>query len=109
MIEKWAAGKLSASEVQAFALDAEKQGACNLDKMAKMGNYGANPQNCYRALKNALGLPPGAPGFTWATLPTVSGDTPVPFLMPHDMFASFFAGQKRKFLDAVARRENAAL
>ena len=102
LIKKWAAGKISAGEVQDLAFDAERQGAAGLSTLSKMGNFGANPQNCYRALRTALGMPPGAPPFYWAEVPTIAGErTPHPFLLPHEFFASYFNAQKHKFIDTM--------
>ena len=42
--------------------------------MPKIWNYGASPQNCYIALKNALGMPPGVSGSFWAEVPTSAGE-----------------------------------
>ena len=110
LIKKWAAGKISAKEVQEFAFDAERQGASGLRFMSKMGNWGNNPQNCYRALKNALGQPAGSPGFTWAEIPTAAGPRTLhPFLMPHEFFGSYYRAQKHKFFDTIAGRGTAAL
>ena len=95
LINKWAAGKISAGEVQDLAFDAERQGAAGLSTLSKMGNFGANPQNCYRALRTALGMPPGAPGFYLAEVPTVAGErVPHRFLLPREFFANYFNVQK---------------
>ena len=110
LIRKWAEGKLSAKEVQEFAFDAERQGAADLQSMSKMGSYGEHPQNCYRALKNALGLPSGSPGFAWFEIPTTFGArTPHPFLLPHEFFRSYYIAEKEKFFETMAGGKDAAL
>ena len=109
VIQKWASGKMSASEVQAAAMDAMAQGARDLDKLSSMGSAGDHPQNCLRALKNLLGLPKGAPDVTWVEIPTSRGaKTLHPFLMPHDFFASYFQGQQAKWASALAGPQDAA-
>ena len=106
----WASGKMSAAEVQGMAMDALKQGAQGMGDMASLGASGTHPQNCYRALKNALGLPPGAPNFYWARIPTIHGDrTWHPFLLPHEFFASFLNAEPAKWTAAIGGRSGAAL
>ena len=96
LVRRWAAGKISAGELQKLAAEAMDQGASQMGDMAKLGNFGANPQNAYRALKTLLGLPSGAPGFQWAAIPTSRGDrTMHPFLMPHDFSANTSLGCQR--------------
>ena len=88
LIRRWATGNISALEVQKLAAESMGQQASGMGNMAKLGNFGGNPQNCQRALQHLLGLPHGAPAFKWATIPTARGaNTLHPFLMPHDVSA----------------------
>ena len=52
LLHKFAWGKLSASECQAFALAACKSGASGVDleTLAALGARGESPQNCHRDL-----------------------------------------------------------
>ena len=110
LVKKWAQGELSSAEVQKMAMASEGQGAFGMNDLAKIGNYGANPQNCFRAMKNLLGLPDGAPSFTFFEIPTIHGPTtPHPFLLPHEFFASQFAQQREAWTSAIAGPPNAAL
>ena len=106
---KWAEGNMSAIEVQDMALAAEGQGATGMRGMSSMGSSGSHPQNCFRALKNLLGMPAGAPSVTWIKIPTIHGDTDHPFLLPHEFFAAYFKGQFRKWAFTMGGPENAAL
>ena len=56
LLHKFAWGKLSASECQAFALAACKSGASgdDLEKLAELGARGESPQNCHRDLVRAF-------------------------------------------------------
>ena len=80
-----------------------------MDEMASIANFGENPQNCYRALKQLLGLPKGAPPFEWAKIPTSSGDRWHPFLMPHEFFHRYYLGQQGKWAGTITGPANAAL
>ena len=81
-----------------------------MDRMAAMGASGEHPQNCFRALKNLLGLPSGAPTFYWAEIPTVRGPrTPHPFLLPHQFFSAYFSAEKAKWLSTIRGPSKAAL
>ena len=92
-----------------MAMASEWQGAQGMSSMAAMGNHGSNPQNCFRALKALLGIPPGAPAITFAEIPTIHGPTtPHPFLMPHDFFAQQFAHRKDIWTSAISGPADAA-
>lgn len=65
MATDWAHGLLSSKQVQLYAPKAMQQGADNVERLAKMGNYGLNPQNLCRAMRTMLGLPAGAPEMDW--------------------------------------------
>ena len=54
---QWAKGKLSTVQLQQAAMNAELQGTPNIHGMAALGNFGANPQNLFRAMKNLVGWP----------------------------------------------------
>ena len=60
--ELWAKGRLSSVEVQRLALNAAKQGCEGMAKMARIGNFGANPQNLHRGLCALFSEPVGSPG-----------------------------------------------
>ena len=100
--KKWASGKLSAKEVQEFALSAMSQGAYGLENLAAIGNWGTNPQNMQRALIGVFGHPPGAPPFTLVEIPTKHGTrTPHPFLLPHLFFQHYYSEQRDKWVQAM--------
>ena len=110
LIRRWAEGKISAGEVQQYASEAIGQGAQGMQPMAAIGNFGSNPQNCHRALKNLLGLPSGAPDLHWARIPTArGGSTWHPFLMPHEFFMQYFIGQREHWGQTITGPMNAAL
>ena len=85
--QKWGTGKMSAKDVAEIFTSAASQGATNVPVLSKL----SNPQNLHRSLVAAFGHPEGAPEFFWATIPTKSGPTPHPFLLPHLWLASLFA------------------
>ena len=109
LVRRWALGKISAGDLQRQAAEAVGQGASGMDEMASIANFGENPQNCYRALKQLLGLPKGAPPFEWAKIPTSSGDRWHPFLMPHEFFHRYYLGQQGKWAGTITGPANAAL
>ena len=65
LAKDWAHGLINSKQVQRYALSAMQQGAGNVEQLAKMGNYGRNPQNLFRAMRTVLGLPAGAPEMDW--------------------------------------------
>ena len=72
-------------------MHALEQGAEGLTDFAKMGNWGNNPQNLFRAMRSVLGVPKGAPEMDWYEIPTTTNKrTPHPFLLPHRFFFSAF-------------------
>ena len=81
-----------------------------MQAMASMGDFGAHPQNCHRALLNLLGLPAGAPDLHWATIPTARGENTLhPFLLPHEFFRQYYIGQRAKWASTMTGPVNAAL
>ena len=90
LVKDWATGHLTSKQVQRYALHAMQQGADGLDNFARMGNFGENPQNVFRAMRTVLGLPKGAPEMDWYEIPTTkSNRTPHPFLLPHRFLLRF--------------------
>ena len=99
----WAKGEISSAKVQEYAWGAVQQGARAMADAAAIGNYGANPQNAFRALTVVFGTPQGAPAVQWIDIPTKHGKrTPHPFLLPHEFFSSFFSERPTQFSDAMA-------
>ena len=90
-------GKVSAKDVEEIIGGATAQGASQLPSMSAP----AHPQNFQRSLKAALGYPGGAPRFTWARIPTASGDRFHPLLCPHDWFRSLFRERPRGWESSV--------
>ena len=81
-----------------------------METLAKIGTHGKHPQNFFRDLKTAFGLPRGAPtdGFDWFELPMKSGrKVPHPFILPHKLFASHFASRQETWRTVIAGPENA--
>ena len=94
LIKDWAAGRITCEQVQRYALTAEQQGANGVGELASMGAGGKHQSNIFRAMRNFLGIPAGAPGITFFEIPTTQGTrTPHPFLLPHEFFSSFFSGR----------------
>ena len=92
LVKRWAVGKLSAKDVQNIAMDAMLPGTPGIDRFADMRARGAHDQNLFRAMRNALGNPAGAPEMDWFEVPTTAGPrTPHPFLLPHKFFSSYYA------------------
>ena len=92
LVKRWAVGKLSAKDVQNIAMDAMLQGTPGIDRFADMGARGAHDQNLFRAMRNALGNPAGAPEMDWFEVPTTAGPrTPHPFLLPQKFFSWYYA------------------
>lgn len=86
-MKDWANGDLTSKQVQKYAMHALEQGAEGLTDFAKMGNWGNNPQNLFRAMRSVLGVPKGAPEMDWYEIPTTTNKrTPHPFLLPHRFF-----------------------
>ena len=73
LVKRWAVGKLSAKDVQNIAMDAMLQGTPGIDRFAGMGARGAHDQNLFRAMRNALENPAGAPEMDWFEAPTTAG------------------------------------
>ena len=87
LIKDWAAGRITCEQVQRYALTAEQQGANGVGELASMGAGGKHQSNIFRAMRNFLGIPAGAPGITFFEIPTTQGTrTPHPFLLPHEFF-----------------------
>ena len=84
---KWGLGKISAKDVAEIFDGARQQGASNVPTLSSLDQ----PQHLHRSLVAAFGHPAGAPEFFWAEIPTKSGPTMHPFLLPHRWFASLFA------------------
>lgn len=80
-----------------------------MDDLAKVGTHGKHPQNLFRDLKRAFGLPRGAPeSFDWYELPMKSGRKVAhPFLLPHQLFASHFANRIETWRTLIAGPEHA--
>ena len=92
LVKRWVVGKLSANDIQNIAMDAMLQSTPGIDRFAEMGARGAHDQNLFRAMRNALGNPAGAPEMDWFEVPTTAGPrTPHPFLLPHKFFSSYYA------------------
>ena len=82
-------GTLSSVEIQKLADKARRSGAQGLDVIAEAGTRGNNPQNLFRSLKAAFGMPLGSPDITWFEVPmNKSRKVPHPFLLPHTFFKS---------------------
>ena len=91
----WAAGHLSARQVQEYAAGAEAQGAGGLERMARAGAHGERPSNIQRTLLSLFGKPAGAPNIDWVEIPTsTSPRAPHPVIWPHKMFQSLFHNRK---------------
>ena len=100
--ELWAKGRLSSVEVQRLALNAMKQGCEGMDKMAGIGNSGANPQNLHRGLCALFNEPAGSPGIDWIEIPTKEGPrAPHPVIWPHRFFATYREGNFEKWVKVV--------
>ena len=107
--EQWAKGSLNTGQVQQIALRSTQQGARGLERMGAMGAEGAHTNNLFRALKNILGTPLGAPEFHWAEIPLKSGRRmPHPFLLPHEFFACYQRDCERKWASTIRGPEGAA-
>ena len=92
----WAKGRLTTEQVQRYAMHSMEAGADGVSDFARMGNWGANPQNLFRAMRNALGNPAGAPEMAWYEIPTKAGPrTPHPFLLPHEFLSSFYNARSK--------------
>ena len=97
LVRDWAKGSLSTKQVQQYAMDAMEQGANGLDRFARMGNNGRNPQDLFKAMRSTLGIPAGAPEMDWFEIPTKkSMVTPHPFLLPHRFFSAFYSGRGKR-------------
>ena len=94
---KWGKGKVFAKDVKEIIGGATAQGASQLLPLSSP----AHPQNFQRSLKAALGCPGGAPRFTWAHIPTTSGDRFHPLLCPHGWFRSLFRERPRLWESSV--------
>ena len=103
--KKWAIGKVNSKEVLEFAQGAAAQGARGLEDMASLGGH-----NAFRSLKKVFGAPAGAPNLHWLEIPTKTGlKTPHPFLMPHELFASYHKERKEEWVNTSAGPANACL
>jgi hypothetical protein len=97
LVKDWANGDLTSKQVQRYAMHALQQGANGLYDFAKMGNWGNNPQNLFRAMRSVLGVPKGAPEMDWYEIPTKTNNkTPHPFLLPHRFFSAFYNGRSQR-------------
>ena len=93
--------------VQEFALGTSQQGATGIERMSAICKFGKQPQNMYRALRSLLGLPAGAPPFTWIELPMKYGrKVPHPVLLPHLLFSSFYKASESKLFEAILGGED---
>ena len=97
----WAKGKLSSPQVQDYAAGAAAQGAVGMGRAAAAGSHGRHPQNLQRSLIALFGMPPGAPAFSWFTIPTASGDVVHPFLLPHAWLQSLYSSRPELWKSAV--------
>ena len=102
---EWAKGKLTTAQVQQAAMSAEQHGCPNINSMASLGNYGSNPGNLFRAMKNLIGYPTNCAPISYIELPTKRGRrTPHPVLWPHLYLKNFntetFNGRLRGHPDA---------
>ena len=102
--QKWGKGKVSANDVEEIIGGATAQGASQLPPLSSP----AQPQNFQRSLKAAFGYPSGAPRFTWARIPTASGDRFHPPLCPHDWLRSLFRERPRWWESSVRGDDGAA-
>ena len=93
----WGKGKVSAKDVEEIVGGATAQGASQLPSLSST----AHPHNFQRPLKAGLGYPRGAPRFTWARIPTTSGDRFHPLLCPRDWFRSLFRETPRFWESSV--------
>ena len=104
----WALGKLTSGQVQRYALNAMRQGAGGLQDLARAGSEGRNPQNVFRALKTAFGLPRGATDIDWIDLPMLGGrHVAHPFLLPHRFFASLLCAREDMFRSTISGPDGA--
>ena len=79
-VDAWGKGKISSKDVLEIAAAAHAQGAVGALQLRSV----KHARNAQRALVDALGLPSGAPDFTWLEIPTKRGpNTAHPFLLPH--------------------------
>ena len=98
----WAKGKLSSAQVQKYAHSATQQGALEMGDVASAGNFGKQPGNVFRALKQLWGIPQGAPDLKWIDIPTKAGESkPHPFILPHELFSALFAGKPDAFTKMI--------
>ena len=79
----WSCGELSSPQVQELAAGAAKQGAVGMDHLAALGASGAQKQNMFRDMCQALGTPLGATCVRYVKVPTVRGLVRHPVMMPH--------------------------
>ena len=95
----WVRGKISSEQVQRFANAAGNQGMPGAERMARLGASGEHLSNMFRALYAMMGHPEDAPQIQWIDIPTSRGrKTPFPFLLPHELFESFYNARNRKDL-----------
>ena len=104
----WGKGKLSSPQIQEYAMGAIAQGAKDMGRAAAIGSHGKHPQNIQRSLISLFGMPPGAPQFSWYTIPTASGDVSHPFLLPHDWLQSLH-GQPEMWQSAIVGSDGGAV
>ena len=82
-VDAWGKGKISSKDVLEIAAAADAQGAVGALQLGSV----KHARNAQRALVAALGMPSGAPDFTWLEIPTQRGPTAAhPFLLPHLWF-----------------------
>ena len=65
-----------------------------MEQLGGLGSSGKHSANIFRAMRNLLGIPQGAPEIRFIEIPTVNGErTPHPVLVPHEFFSAFYSGR----------------
>ena len=77
LVRDWAKGKLTALQVQDYALGASDKSGHNLEPVAGAGSYGKNPQNVHRSLVQLFGRPLGCPEMKWFTFQPSKAWSPI--------------------------------
>ena len=104
----WAAGKISAKQVQEYAAASTASGAHGVGDLAATGAHGRHPSSIHRALMRIFGHPAGAPEIDWVEIPTKKGRVAHPFLFPHKFFSALHQHRRDLFVRAIRGPEGAA-
>ena len=104
----WAAGKISAKQVQEYAAASTASGAHGVGGLAATGAHGRHPSSIHRALMRIFGHPAGAPEIDWVEIPTKKGRVAHPFLFPHKFFSALHQHRRDLFVRAIRGPEGAA-